>query len=77
MKSYVGLRRPNNRWFLKLDFSKTYDKMPWSFLFHVMNAMNINEHFTRWVKLLFENASVIVDLNGKSGNNFQIKREVR
>ena len=63
--------------FLKLDFSKAYDKVSWSFLFHAMRGMNISEKFTGWVKLLFENASTIINLNGNQGDNFHIKREVK
>jgi hypothetical protein len=31
--------------FLKLDFSKAYDKVSWRFLFQAMKALNISEKF--------------------------------
>ena len=63
--------------FLKLDFSKAYDKVSWRFLFHAMRAMNIDEVFIRWVKLFFITASAAVNLNGNPGENFKIERRVR
>lgn len=49
--------------FLKLDFSKAYDKESWWFLFHAMGKMGISGTFIGWVKLLFNNASARVNLN--------------
>lgn len=33
--------------FLKLDFTKIYDKVLWNFLFHTMQKMRISEEFIR------------------------------
>ena len=63
--------------FLKLDFSKAYDKVSWTFLFSTMRQLNISATFIKWVKLLFVNASATVNLNGDSGANFKIERGVR
>jgi hypothetical protein len=63
--------------FLKLYFSKAYDKISWRFLFQAMKALNISKKFIEWVKLLFTNASAAVNLNGSSGGNFKREREVR
>ena len=42
-----------------------------------MKVMNICENVIKWVKLLFVNASVAVNLNGNPIGNFKIKRGVR
>ena len=63
--------------FLKLDFSKAYDKVSWHFLFKAMKAMDICEEFIKWVKLLFTNASAAVNLNGTLESHFKIERGVR
>ena len=63
--------------FLKLDFSKAYDKVSWRFLFRAMKALNICEEFIDWVKLFFTNASAAVNLNGNPGGNFKIERGMR
>ena len=63
--------------FLKLDFSKVYDKVSWHFLFKPMKAMGICEEFIRWVKIFFTNASAAVNFNCTPGNNFKIERGVK
>lgn len=62
--------------FLKLDFSKAYDKVSWRFLFNTMQKMSISEKFISWVKLLFENALATINLNVSLGENFKIERGV-
>lgn len=42
-----------------------------------MRKLNISETFTKWVNLLFVNASAAVNLNGNLGNYFKAKRGVR
>ena len=63
--------------FLKLDFSKAYDKVSWHFLFRTMRKMNVSAKFIKWVEMFFTNASAAVNLNGSPGNSFKIERGVR
>ena len=63
--------------FLKLDFSKAYDKVSWHFLFTTMHKMGISETFIKWVKLLFIGATAMVNLNGNPGEKFKVERGVR
>ena len=63
--------------FLKLDFSKAYDKISWRFIFHAMGKMGISEQYIRWVQLFFRNATAMVNLNGNPGETFNIERGVR
>ena len=63
--------------FLKLDFSKAYDKVSWRFLFQTMHKMGIYAQFIGWVKLPFGNASAAVNINGSPGSNFKVERGVR
>lgn len=60
--------------FLKLDFSKTYDKASWWFLFLAIHKMGISDQFFTWVKLLFINDYVVVNLNDSPWENFKVKR---
>ena len=39
--------------------------------------MNISERFIKWVKLLFENTTAAVNLNGCPCNNFRVEKGVR
>ena len=43
----------------------------------MMQRLGIGEEFTRWVKLLFGNASTAINLNGSLGNSIKIKRRIR
>ena len=63
--------------FLKLDFSKAYDKVSWRFLFHAMHIMGIHAQYIEWVKLLFGNATAAVNINGSPGCSFKVDRGVR
>lgn len=48
-----------------------------TFFFHTMKVMHISENFIIWIKLLFENATAVVNFNAYPGNNFKIERGVR
>jgi hypothetical protein len=50
--------------FLKLDFSKAYDMVNWTFMFQAMLAIGLPEEFNSMVKLLFQDATAIVKING-------------
>lgn len=57
--------------FLKLDFSKAYDKVSWPFLFESMNRLGIHETFIKWTKMLFTNARASVSTNGSLEKNLE------
>lgn len=61
--------------FLKLDFSKAYDKASSRFLFHAMHMFGINEEFIGSIRLLFGCASAVVNLNNSPGTNFKRFRQ--
>jgi hypothetical protein len=63
--------------FLKLDFSKAYDRVDLSFLFSAMLIMGFPREFTNMLKLLFEGAQASVSVNGKSTDKFKISQGVR
>lgn len=63
--------------FLKLDFSKAYDKVSWPFLFKSMSSLGIHESFIKWTKMLFNNARASVTLDGTPGKEFRVERGVR
>ncbi|KAF0722616.1 hypothetical protein Ae201684P_011959 [Aphanomyces euteiches] len=52
--------RDNEEWYATfLDFAKAYDMVRWSFLFEVMEKMNIGPDFLSWVHLLYKNPKPI------------------
>lgn len=63
--------------FLKLDFSKAYDKVDWDFLFAAMAKLGFPESFLSMIRILFRDASNHVNVNGKLTPDFPINRGVR
>jgi hypothetical protein len=62
---------------LKLDFTKAYNVVSWRFLFQTMTKMGLPELFIRMVRMLFQDASAVVSLNGEITASFEIRRGVR
>jgi hypothetical protein len=50
--------------FLKLDFSKAYDMVDWSFLFRAMDKLGFPAEFVDMTRLLVHEASATVKVNG-------------
>lgn len=63
--------------FLKLDFSKAYNKIFWNLFFKQWMKMGINKKITRWLKLLFGNTTAIINLNRSPSESFRVEKGVR
>jgi hypothetical protein len=63
--------------FLKLDFSKAYDRVDLGFLFQTMESFGIPREFTHMTQLLFGGANACVSVNGKLTRKFPINQGVR
>jgi len=63
--------------FLKLDFTKACDTVAWDFLFKVMDRIGIPATFMKLVNMLLLDASIVVSINGKLSNSFDIQHGVR
>jgi hypothetical protein len=50
---------------LKLDFSKAYNKVEWTFSFDCMRKLGILDEFVNMTKILFKDVKVKVNINGK------------
>jgi hypothetical protein len=59
--------------FLKLNFSKAYDKVDVPFLFQAMRTLGFPESFTHLTRLLFQNAAAQVSVNGQVTKAFSIE----
>lgn len=62
---------------LKLDISKAYDRINWSFLYKVMERIGFSQNVIRMVKSMVENVSYSVMVNGSSWRNFGRERGLR
>ena len=63
--------------FLKLDFSKAYDKVDLTFMFQALDRLGFLDIFIRMSCLLFKDVVARVSLNGKSTKPFSIAQGVK
>ena len=63
--------------FLKLDFSKAFDRVDWRFLFLIMTRMGFPFSFINLVKLTLNDACAAINVNGQVSPSFPIERGVR
>jgi hypothetical protein len=61
--------------FLKLDFSKEYDKISWNFLFDVLKKFGMALEYVDMIHIIFMNVKSYV--NGSKSPPFQIQCKVR
>lgn len=63
---------------VKIDVSKAFDSVQWSFLFAVLAALNFPEKFIVWIKKCKELASFSIQVNGgELTGYFNSKRDMR
>jgi hypothetical protein len=60
--------------FLKLDLSKAYDRLNWSFFFGCMKNLGIPTKFINMIKLIFKEANGSVVIDGKAFEAFAIEK---
>ena len=62
---------------VKIDISKAFDSVQWSFLLSVLAALNFPEKFIIWIRKCIELASFSVQVNGELAGYFNSKRGLR
>ena len=62
---------------LKLDLSKAYDSLNWTFLRLVMIHIGLDIEIVNWVMGCVQTASFVVLINGSSSNFFRASRGLR
>lgn len=63
--------------FLKLDFSKAYDSVDWSFMFLVMKKLGMPHSFTNTIRMLFQDVTVFVNINNQATKLFELHKGVQ
>lgn len=63
--------------FLKLNFSKAYDMVDWSFMFTAIKAFGFPGEFVFMLKILFQEVGARVKVNGSLLETFAITKGVR
>jgi hypothetical protein len=62
---------------LKLDYEKTYDRVSWSFLFHLLETRNFDPGWIKWIKHLLIGGSIGVIVNGEESAYFKTGKGLR
>lgn len=62
---------------LKIDISKAFDSVQWSFLLKTLEAMNFPTKFIHWISLCITTAYFSVQVNGELAGYFQSERGLR
>ena len=62
---------------ISLDQEKAFDRVDWSFMLRVLEAMNFGPSFCKWVRLLYTNVFSQVLVNGFQSDPFPVSRGVR
>ncbi|XP_056860006.1 uncharacterized protein LOC130494489 [Raphanus sativus] len=62
---------------MKIDISKAFDSVQWSFLLNGLLAMGFPERFIHWIKLCITSPSFSVQVNGELAGYFQSARGLR
>lgn len=56
---------------LKIDISKAFDTLDWSFIIKTLNCFGFNSIFCQWIKVVMYSAHLSIGFNGKLVGYFQ------
>lgn len=65
------------RCLMKLDISKAFDSVQWSFVIRSLEAIGVPARFIQWIRLCISTPSFSVQVNGELAGYFQSKRGLR
>ena len=67
----------SSRCAIKIDISKAFDSVQWSFLINTLQALGFPGKFIHWITLCISTASFSVQINGELAGYFQSTRGLR
>jgi hypothetical protein len=62
---------------LKIDISKAFDTLEWSFLLKVFHCFGFNDVFCNWIHVILQSAFLSISVNGKAEGYLNCSRGVR
>jgi hypothetical protein len=62
---------------LKLDISRAFDSLSWSFMFEVLRRMGFGDMFLKWIAVLLYTVNTRVMVNGVPGERIAHRRGLR
>lgn len=73
----VSIRNNNDVGFLSIDQEKAFDWVGHEYLFNVLKAFGFGENVISWIKILYEDASVMLKIGGGLSCTISVKRGIR
>lgn len=67
----------SSRCAIKIDISKAFDSVQWSFIINTLSAMNLPAKFIHWILLCITTANFSVQVNGELAGFFRSERGLR
>jgi len=62
---------------LKIDITKAFDTLEWSFLMQTLKCFGFNDTFCNWIHSILHSAYLSISVNGKAQGYFNCSRGVR
>ena len=56
--------------FLKIDFAKAYDRIEWTFILAILQALGFNPNFLQSMEMLFGDANACITINSSQSEAF-------
>ena len=63
--------------FIFLDQEKAFDRVNHKFLFKTMRGFGIGQNFINWIKMIYSNATSVLNINGFFSERIPLKRGIR
>ena len=72
-----GIKDDDEAALINLDQSKAFDRVDHRFLATVLETAGFEPEFRRWIRILYQSPTAVVQVNGKRSSAFPIERSVR
>ena len=60
-----------------LGFEKVYDRIEWCFVIGMLKAFGFPKKYCDWISILFNEASIVIDVNGNLSEPIRLQRSIR
>ncbi|XP_057774901.1 uncharacterized protein LOC130993882 [Salvia miltiorrhiza] len=70
-------KKRRSRIFFKIDFAKAFDSVQWDFLDTLLDRMNFDGIWRKWIQGCLQSATASVLVNGSSTGDFKMERGLR
>ncbi|XP_057790363.1 uncharacterized protein LOC131007224 [Salvia miltiorrhiza] len=77
-EAVVEAKKKRRSWiFFKIDFVKAFDSVQWDFLDTLLDRMNFDGIWRKWIQGCLQSVTASVLVNGSSTGDFKMERGLR